>query len=485
MYIDDGPYMPSLEHLIQHYMTFSDGLPINLRYPVPPRSKPPLPNFATIPKSTRVGLKSPSTLNLSNDVEAAAAAASRPFAKRNVSIPNDAMMMNTVGICAADEKELLPEKSTPSKSKNHDILNFRSLKIKSPRKNIIIDGMKSLKKKQTTKKVDKSSTVAEMDAKSEIPQLSLSLKNLSFSSDLKLATNSTTVPLDTLYNVPTNNTMVVSATVETIADSTNSNNNNIDSNAEYFTASDCDYFGAQDKDAEEIYFVDAPTILQQPQEVSSVAPPLPDSAPPTMHKSVVGYTAFRHVPHFPDGTPMPHANNNNSLPTFDRLDSTISLQSTASDRFFRQQSSVDNSASPRIEPTDGNSNKNPMHFIPKDNLELHEVLGEGEFGSVFRGSFRRDPLTGGSVAGGTIPVAVKTLHDEHCTQNRTEFLREASVMIKLQHHCIVNMIGISRVSYWQLLAIIGNYWKFSALYIFFVGSSFNDGAGAGSFGLNA
>lgn len=45
-----------------------------------------------------------------------------------------------------------------------------------------------------------------------------------------------------------------------------------------------------------------------------------------------------------------------------------------------------------------------------------------------------------------IPVAIKTLHDEHCKENRAEFLREASVMIKLSHHCIVKLIGISKVS---------------------------------------
>lgn len=449
--------MPSLEHLIQHYMTFSDGLPINLRHPVPPRSKPPLPNFATIPKSNRRALKSPPSLSPINNNEAAAATTTtssmRPPTKRNVSIPNDAMMMNTIGICAAGDGGGSGEKqSSPSKSKNIDLLNFRSLKMKSPRKNIIIDGMKSLKKKQS-KNNEKPAAPVAADVERLPPQLSTSLTNLSFSSDLKLASinihsspPTPASPLDTLYNVPTNNTMVVTATVEAI------NNNVVDNtatNTDYFTARDSDYFSAQDKDTEEIYFIDAPAIIQQESSSSAVPPPLPNSAPPKMSKPLIGYTAFRHVPHFPDGASTsirPAPDNNNQAPlVYNRLDSSISLQSTASDRFFRQQSSVDSSASPRILPTDG-SNKcttNPMYFIPKDNLELHEVLGEGEFGSVYRGSFRREA---GDDENKIIPVAVKTLHDEHCTQNRTEFLREASVMIKLQHHCIVNMIGISRVS---------------------------------------
>ncbi|XP_055298837.1 tyrosine-protein kinase Shark-like isoform X3 [Sitodiplosis mosellana] len=45
-FIDEGPYMISLEHLVQHYMKFSDGLPSNLRYPVAPNPKPPLPSIS-------------------------------------------------------------------------------------------------------------------------------------------------------------------------------------------------------------------------------------------------------------------------------------------------------------------------------------------------------------------------------------------------------------------------------------------------------
>lgn len=42
-FIDEGPYMLSLEHLVQHYMNFADGLLSKLRYPVAPKPKPPLP----------------------------------------------------------------------------------------------------------------------------------------------------------------------------------------------------------------------------------------------------------------------------------------------------------------------------------------------------------------------------------------------------------------------------------------------------------
>lgn len=76
---------------------------------------------------------------------------------------------------------------------------------------------------------------------------------------------------------------------------------------------------------------------------------------------------------------------------------------------------------------------------------MNEVLGEGEFGSVYRGSMKCE-VQNQSDSHKEIPVAIKTLHDEHCKENRAEFLREASVMIKLSHHCIVKLIGISKVT---------------------------------------
>ena len=63
---DQGPYMVSLEHLVDHYMRFSDGLPIQIRSPVstklqlPP--KVPSPSQALIAKQkTRNDGKLPSS----------------------------------------------------------------------------------------------------------------------------------------------------------------------------------------------------------------------------------------------------------------------------------------------------------------------------------------------------------------------------------------------------------------------------------------
>ena len=53
LYIDNGPYLPTLDHLIEHFMRFSDGLPVNLKYAVPPKPKPPLPLFSTMPRTQK------------------------------------------------------------------------------------------------------------------------------------------------------------------------------------------------------------------------------------------------------------------------------------------------------------------------------------------------------------------------------------------------------------------------------------------------
>ncbi|GLH05352.1 Tyrosine-protein kinase Shark [Gryllus bimaculatus] len=79
----------------------------------------------------------------------------------------------------------------------------------------------------------------------------------------------------------------------------------------------------------------------------------------------------------------------------------------------------------------------PSDFISREALVLGQVLGEGEFGSVYKGKL----LT---TEGKQIDVAIKTLHQEHVDANRDEFLREAKVMMGLCHHCIVRLIGVSK-----------------------------------------
>lgn len=136
MYIDEGPYLPSLEHLVEHYSNYSDGLPVNLRHPVPPKPKPPLPLFSTMPKaaSKKHDSNSPHVLRSPNSNEPSNQAIQRTH--RILSHPGDEAM-NRVGLFENDHEEV------KKKRENHI---FRSLKPRSPRKNVIIDGMKSLRK---------------------------------------------------------------------------------------------------------------------------------------------------------------------------------------------------------------------------------------------------------------------------------------------------------------------------------------------------
>ena len=77
------------------------------------------------------------------------------------------------------------------------------------------------------------------------------------------------------------------------------------------------------------------------------------------------------------------------------------------------------------------------YYVSKDELRLEREIGSGEFGNVLRGVMR---LPDGS----KVWVAVKTLHQEHYQDNLGEFLREASVMIKLDNPYIVKLIGITK-----------------------------------------
>lgn len=58
-YIDQGPYFESLEHLVEYYSTFPDGLHTKLETPIKPHPKPPLPEFSTIPRIDRITFKGP------------------------------------------------------------------------------------------------------------------------------------------------------------------------------------------------------------------------------------------------------------------------------------------------------------------------------------------------------------------------------------------------------------------------------------------
>ena len=45
LFIDNGPYLSSLEHVVDYYRNIPDGLPCPLLHPIQPGPKPPIPEM--------------------------------------------------------------------------------------------------------------------------------------------------------------------------------------------------------------------------------------------------------------------------------------------------------------------------------------------------------------------------------------------------------------------------------------------------------
>lgn len=64
-------------------------------------------------------------------------------------------------------------------------------------------------------------------------------------------------------------------------------------------------------------------------------------------------------------------------------------------------------------------------------------IGEGEFASVYEGTYTKS-------SGEVLKVAIKTLRSEQVEMNKAAFLSEAHIMLKLNHHCIVKLLGLCK-----------------------------------------
>ncbi|KER27396.1 hypothetical protein T265_13813, partial [Opisthorchis viverrini] len=74
--------------------------------------------------------------------------------------------------------------------------------------------------------------------------------------------------------------------------------------------------------------------------------------------------------------------------------------------------------------------------IPRSNVILEQVLGEGQFGDVYKGVYRK------YAHAEPIPVAVKTCKLETSLEDRQQFLEEASILREFSHPHIVRLYGI-------------------------------------------
>lgn len=313
LYIDDGPYMPSLEHLIEHYSRFSDGLQTNLKYPVPPKPKPPIPLFSTIPKTKHKATASPGASSTPPQLPSSGSNGTTSYFRkssdnslhkpphpvvpaRNLSVPNDSILqqMNKVGLFDRSPERASTPKSSPNIDENKSKSNSSTLKKK---KNIIIDGMKSLRKSKIKQKLPVEPD-GQLNRDSLIEQISSDkvLQQLSFSSDFAFPASQSDQS-DAVYQSPANNCAIVDIDFgEPLAvpsirnvDSINNNNvqpvgspplnsalgsrrsseataNDMNPSIDYFVESDKNIYGESqlDNSNEEIYFIDAPPATPAP-----------------------------------------------------------------------------------------------------------------------------------------------------------------------------------------------------------------------------
>lgn len=364
LYIDDGPYWPSVEHLIAHFMRFSYGLPVSLKYPVPPQPKPEVPSFATIPRS--------------NMKPKAASPATPP---------------TPVSPHSHHQHPHVPALTiTKKKQKENSSSMFNTLRLTSPKKALF--DMNSLRKnKSKGKRSDSESSVSGSLARTEqeLQAAAPMLKSLSFSTEFSTfnadgVTGSGAAAAGEVYNVPRNNTPI-EIDLPPIAQKT-------EAEVEYFTKSDV----AIERERAGQWIgngyqptMDVLSLLDQQIKAPAVAR-LNSLGPNASTESEMASYLHRKC----SGTP--------STPSATEVEA-------AKLRFF-------------IEP---------------EKLVLDREIGHGEFGSVHSGWLLRKSGAGEE---SRMEVAIKMLSDEH--SNKQEFLREASVMMRLEHKCIVRLIGISK-----------------------------------------
>nr|XP_014098252.1 tyrosine-protein kinase Shark isoform X2 [Bactrocera oleae] len=352
LYIDEGPYLPTLEHLVEHFMRFNDGLPINLKYAVPPEPKPPQPLLSTLPRNKCHNKK----LNNSNSL--------------NENIGNTDIASTT---CISNKviSKTLPEKK---RKETTNLMLSNLLKMKSKNAPNSDETVPSY-----------TDTPASLHLIEEFPCKGLSFCTNFFNAEIS-ETGETNKPfpnksnadlsnnssLNEMYNVPRNN----SAVEEQIVDE---------------------------------------SVLSHDESIFQKSVIYSDNSTNRHYKQT--YEANEHLTEIN----LQGSSTQNSLVAFPDLE------------WF------DPSCIPNMEK----ENEIFSYFISHENIELGKLIGEGEFGSVYRGYLK------GSVLGVTeknshMEIAIKTLRDEHCQTSKNEFLREASVMMHLKHHCIVQLIGLSK-----------------------------------------
>lgn len=229
LYIDDGPFLPTLEHLIEHFMRFADGLPVNLKYPVLPKPKPPLPLFSTMPRTPKKSSDAIQVPQLSPQVKSDTAEGEQfqSSAKHTNSLSTIHHHINI-----------------KKKTKEQTASVFSTLRLRSPKKSGILESMSTLRRnKHKLKSIsceEKSDAVGCNDE--ELRQAETLLKNLSFSTDfsnLNISTGGNNNNQQEFYNVPKNNAAINKEVHQAVVLASKLKlENKTEEEVEYFTKSD-------------------------------------------------------------------------------------------------------------------------------------------------------------------------------------------------------------------------------------------------------
>ncbi|XP_064638569.1 tyrosine-protein kinase HTK16-like isoform X2 [Lineus longissimus] len=176
----------------------------------------------------------------------------------------------------------------------------------------------------------------------------------------------------------------------------------------------------------------APPSLQPPVLPAAVddRPPPPPQKPPHISAKPPSQE-----PDYPPPPPPPSVTDLSNVPSPSSPSKGKHLKAFfKKSKKVKEKSPIANPTSEYAEPT------SPGEFllIPYPSMELEREIGQGEFGSVYRGTWKKPN-------GKKQSVAVKTLHPEimHTASSKEQFLVEAKVMAKLDHPCIVKLIGVS------------------------------------------
>ncbi|KAL9874287.1 SH2 ankyrin repeat kinase isoform 1-T1 [Glossina fuscipes fuscipes] len=388
LFIDDGPYLPSLEHLVEHFMHFADGLPVNLRYPITPKPKPPLPLFSTMPRTSHK-----KSLDILIGLEKG----------------SDQLDVNKNTSYCTEQSHQLFQNAQNNKKRSKEISTsvFSTLRLRSPRKNVENKGTLR-KENKTTSNINPTNDKLKISSEEGIQKAEDFIKNLSFSTDFN-ESNISTPLMNEFYNVPKNNSVVdVVKKASNFKEDLSPNDEVIKICLEEKTEDEVDYFTKSDVVIEHER---KQTIYHQSCTEEYVAITEEGSMNTSQEGNILENKAV--------------------MPDID--------SGTAKD--VKNLSYLVSNTSNRDEVTNCKTACN--YFIPRDYLVLEMIIGEGEFGSVYKGLLIQPEASSG-LSQKRREIAIKTLRDDHYPSNSREFLREASVMIHLKHHCIVQLIGISK-----------------------------------------